>query len=186
MQNRLTIAVRSDASTIDTGSSATSSAGLAISARAIATRCNWPPDISCGKRPCTSASDRPTWTQRGIGGAARGRIVGRAGDFARGQEQVTFEPLHRIEGLERVLEDRLHLAHEVQALPAPVQAGDVGPLKRMRPALGRTVARIMRASVVLPLPDSPMIARISGRWAASSKLTSSTARVLRPNKPPLA
>ena len=36
------------------------------------------------------------------------------------------------------------------------------PLKRMLPALGRTVSRIMRASVVLPLPDSPMIARISG------------------------
>ena len=33
----------------------------------------------------------------------------------------------------------------------------------MLPALGDTMFRIMRANVVLPLPDSPMIAKISGR-----------------------
>jgi hypothetical protein len=31
-----------------------------MSARAIAMRCSCPPDSSCGKRPFTSASDRPT------------------------------------------------------------------------------------------------------------------------------
>ena len=36
------------------------------------------------------------------------------------------------------------------------------PRKRMAPLVGASVFRIMRASVVLPLPDSPMIARISG------------------------
>ena len=58
--NRLTIDMRSEASTIDTGSSATISAGLGISARAIATRCSWPPDSSCGKRRVTSSKERPT------------------------------------------------------------------------------------------------------------------------------
>ena len=40
--------IRSDASTIDTGSSATISFGLDSSARAMAMRCNWPPESSCG------------------------------------------------------------------------------------------------------------------------------------------
>ena len=58
--NRLTIDMRSEASTIDTGSSATISAGCGISARAIATRCSWPPESSCGKRRVTSSNERPT------------------------------------------------------------------------------------------------------------------------------
>ena len=44
----VTIEARSEASIIDTGSSATRSAGRDTSARAIATRCSWPPDSSCG------------------------------------------------------------------------------------------------------------------------------------------
>ena len=44
--------------------------------------------------------------------------------------------------------------------------------------------RIMRASVVLPLPDSPMMAKISGLSAATEKLTPSTARMrLRAEQP---
>jgi len=58
------------------------------------------------------------------------------------------------------------------------------PLNTMLPALGRTMLRIIRASVVLPLPDSPMTARISGRVAPISKLTSSTAFARRPKSPP--
>ena len=46
---------------------------------------------------------------------------------------------------------------------------------------------IMRASVVLPLPDSPMIVKISGRPASSAKLTSSTAsKCRRARIPPIA
>ena len=110
---------------------------MAISARAIATRCNWPPDSSCGKRPCTSASDRPTWRSAASAAACARRRRLRAGEVARGHEQVAVEALQRVEGLERVLEDRLHLAHEVQ----PLRAGRAGsamstPLKRMLPALG--------------------------------------------------
>jgi hypothetical protein len=52
--------MRSDASIIDTGSSATMSLGSGISARATATRCSWPPESSCGKRPLISANERPT------------------------------------------------------------------------------------------------------------------------------
>ena len=57
----------------------------------------------------------------------------------------------------------------------------------MVPAVGGTMFRIMRASVVLPLPDSPMIAKISGLSAAIEKLTPSTARMrLRLSSPPVA
>ena len=44
-----------------------------------------------------------------------------------------------------------------------------------RPCVGATRLRIMRASVVLPLPDSPTMVKISGRAGSSEKLTSSTA-----------
>jgi hypothetical protein len=45
----------------------------------------------------------------------------------------------------------------------------------------------MRASVVLPLPDSPMMVKISGRASSSVKLTSSTAaNVRRYRIPPIA
>jgi hypothetical protein len=46
--NRLTIDIRSDASTIETGSSATISEGDETNARAMAIRCSCPPDNSCG------------------------------------------------------------------------------------------------------------------------------------------
>ena len=59
-RNSSTIAIRNDASTIETGSSATISAGPGISALAIATRCNCPPDSSCANRPAISASVSPT------------------------------------------------------------------------------------------------------------------------------
>src|SRR5581483_4085051 len=42
------IPARTDTSSIDTGSSATSSSGPSASDAAIATRCRWPPESSCG------------------------------------------------------------------------------------------------------------------------------------------
>ena len=129
VQNRLTIAVRSDASTIDTGSSATSSAGagdqrardrhaLQLAARHLVREA----PLHLGQRQAHLA-------QRRVGGGARGRIVWRSREVARRHEQIAVEPLQRVEGLERVLEDRLHLAHEVQPLRAAVQAGDVDALE---------------------------------------------------------
>ena len=53
-----------------------------------------------------------------------------------------------------------------------------------RPASARRGSRIMRESVVLPLPDSPTMVKISGRPAEIAKLTSSTARKAAPPKRP--
>ena len=174
--------MRSDASTIDTGSSATISAGAEISARAMAMRCNCPPDSSCGKRRRTSASDRPTWRS-----ALSARCSGIAGgEAARRHEQIAIDALQRIERLERVLEDRLHLAHEVQPLaPAPRMAQRL-PRKRMLPALGGTMLRIMRASVVLPLPEFADDREDFRPIAASEKLTPSTARTAPARQQPAA
>jgi hypothetical protein len=60
------------------------------------------------------------------------------------------------------------------------------PRKRIVPALGGTMLRIMRASVVLPLPDSPITVTISGLPSSSRRLTPSTAaNFRRASRPPL-
>src|SRR6266545_2711623 len=51
----------------------------------------------------------------------------------------------------------------------------------MRPALGAYSPAIRRATVDLPLPDSPTRPSVSPRWI--SKLTASTARKLRRGSP---
>ena len=59
----------------------------------------------------------------------------------------------------------------------------VRPSKRIVPELGASTFRIMRDRVVLPLPDSPMIVKIS--CADMVKVTSLTAWVaVRDNRPP--
>ena len=56
------------------------------------------------RRPCASTSAR----------------AARVGEAARGHEQIAVDALQRIERLERVLEDRLHLPHEGEPLaPRP-------------------------------------------------------------------
>ena len=61
------------------------------------------------------------------------------------------------------------------------------PRKRMAPDVGAMRLRIIRASVVLPEPDSPTMVKISGRAVSREKLTSSTAlKAPRPNRPPKA
>ena len=178
--------MRSEASTIDTGSSATISAGCEISARAIATRCSWPPDSSCGKRPRTSASDRPTLRsassaaacdlgrRRGAAEAPRGRRTGSG--------RRRFSGLKASNGFWKIgCTCRMKASRSRAA--ADRRAGRV-PRKRIAPRVGGTMLRIMRASVVLPLPDSPMIVKISGSSASSRKLTSSTASTRRRESSP--
>ena len=50
-----------------------SSGGLGISARAMATRCNWPPESSCGNLPSTSARLSPTFCSAPSIAASRAR-----------------------------------------------------------------------------------------------------------------
>ena len=98
-------------------------------------------------------------------------------------EQISVEPLQRVEGFERILEDRLHLVHEGHARRAGPDRGKIDAVEqRSRRLSGFSMFRIIRESVVLPLPDSPMIAKISGRRASSRKLTSSTATNTLPRK----
>ena len=179
------MAIRSDASTIDTGSSATMSAGPGMSARAIATRCNWPPDSSCGKRRLISTKERPTLRARLVRQALGVGALPCAGGGARGREKVAVDAVQRIEGFKRVLEDRLYRCHEAHARAPSAGPGHVGPAEPYRaPVVGATRFRIMRERVVLPLPDSPTTVKISDRSAESEKLTSSTARKVPPPKRP--
>ena len=51
----------------------------------------------------------------------------------------------------------------------------LSPDSRISPALGTSSPSIMRASVVLPEPDSPTIVNTSGCPSSMAKLTSFTA-----------
>ena len=57
--SRFAICAWADVSSAESGSSSTITDGSAASARAIAIRCRWPPENSCGKRVAESAG-RPT------------------------------------------------------------------------------------------------------------------------------
>src|SRR5215467_3995854 len=122
--NRLTIDMRSEASTIETGSSATMSFGEEISARdgdAL--------KLSAGKLMREAA---PYFGERKAD--LMQRLVGRGLDVRatrirkapRAHEQVAVEPLQRIECRERVLEDWLHLPHETHPRPVASNGRHVG------------------------------------------------------------
>ena len=79
---RLTIAACTETSSAETGSSATTTSGSPASARAMATRCFWPPDSWWGFRPASSAGSRTTsrrWaTSRRVASRERWRSRRRA------------------------------------------------------------------------------------------------------------
>ena len=94
-------------------------------------------------RSASSAAARP---RRAAARRAKRRAV---------VEQIAVDALQRIEGLERVLEDRLDGGHEghPRALP-PRHAVDVRRRESgSRPESAATRLRIIRESVVLPLPE---------------------------------
>ena len=64
----------------------------------------------------TSASESPTLRSASSARASTSAVRPRIGEAARRHEEVAVDALQRVEGLERVLEDRLDLAHEGEAL----------------------------------------------------------------------
>ena len=95
------------------------------------------------------------------------RVVLRVREAARGHEQVAVDALQRIEGLERVLEDRLDLAHEgAGARSAPRDGRQVGAAKADRARRRRHEVRGSCARAwSCRCPNSPTMVKISGRAA---------------------
>ncbi len=143
-----------------------------MSARAMATRCNCPPEDLVRKAAADLGEGEPDLVQRAIDARLDASLAWKG---VGGREEVSLDALQRIERLEGVLEHGLHVRHERQPLAAERTAATSCPRKRTAPLLGATRPRIMRDNVVLPLPDSPMMVNTSGVSAGSTKLTLSTA-----------
>ena len=161
-----------DTSSAATDSSRMSTRGSVASARAIATRWRCPPESALGSaliwrwsRPTSSASS-PTMRLRSA--ASWSWWTRRTSSMSCGAG------LARVEAGVRVLEDDLHLAAaRLRSLPRRAGLDRSRPQAVMVPAVGFSRPQIMRATVVLPLPDSPTMA--SDRPAMRSNVMSSTA-----------
>ena len=98
-----------ETSSIEIGSSASTTFGSTARARAIATRCRCPPESSCGYFAATAAA--------GTSPTVSSSSSIRAADLVRGHDamdperagDVMADPLDGVQRRERVLEDHLHL-----------------------------------------------------------------------------
>ena len=132
------IVARSEASTIDTGSSARITRGRKSSARATMTRWRCPPESWCGNRPRVSSGRSPTARRalldQGPGLGPRGGQP-EPGD---GHRQHVVDAVEGVVDLVGVLEDRLDLAPEAPPLPratsprGPAPVGDVAAGRRQQ------------------------------------------------------
>lgn len=82
--------------------------------------------------------------------------------------QSVIHPVERVVNRERILKDRLYLAPEGTASPT-TKPDDILAAKADSPVLAGTKPNSSDASVVLPLPLSPAIARIGAlSWSILS------------------
>ena len=174
--SRSRILPRTETSSADTASSSTIRSGLVASARAIATRWRWPPEISWMARPA-SAGSRPTRSSSRAIAAGRSRAVGDAVDAQRIGERAGDRGA-RVEGGERILEHHLDAPAHGAQFRAPAAPAGRRRRNRSRPASGSTRRRRTRASVDLPLPEGRR-GRAS-RPRATAIETSSSATTRRP------
>src|SRR5437762_10610673 len=172
-RNRLSTPRRIDTSSIDTGSSASSASGSAPRARAIATRCRWPPDSSCGNLSryrsggvsCTWFSSSCSFLVRSAPSATCRWM---RSDRVRWYRTVCTG-FNDANGSWKIICTRLTYARNRR----PPWTVTDRPCSRMSPDVRRCSCASSRATVDLPEPDSPTSAVTRPR--CSAKLTSSTA-----------
>ena len=153
---------RTETSSADTASSSTISAGRVAMARAMATRCRWPPEISWMRARRQVRGQADAFEQRGDAPRALA-AVGDAMDAQRVVEHAGHRGA-RVEGGERVLEHHLEARPQRRAALRRAAPADRCRRSRMRARQsGSTSRRTMRASVDLPLPDGPTSASVSPR-----------------------
>ena len=105
---------------METGSSASSTRGRTASARAMATRCRWPPDSSCGylRRNCAAGVSATRLQQAGRWPSSRSAPGWPSAVDLQRPGQVVAHVVHGVEGGERVLQDQLDVAGVLAAAPA--------------------------------------------------------------------
>ncbi len=137
------------------GSSARRTAGSLMSARAMATRCCWPPESSFGL--WSVRSPKPTSSS-----AATARARALACADARVKERKR-DVLNRIRTGEQVeaLEHEAEFAQADLRERVVVEIRNVLAVEHVRPVVARSRQPMMFISVDLPEPDGPMIATYS-------------------------
>ncbi len=165
-RSRLRIWARTDTSSELTASSQATSVGSVESARAIATRCRWPPESAVGGGQRLLEADEPS----SCAPARRRGCRRRAAPAARDDR---VDRHRRVERVARILEHQLDAA---AALPrdAGGRLIERAALEAEPPPLRSASPSSRRATVVLPDPDSPTRPRDSPGQTANE--TSSTAR----------
>ena len=147
-----------ETSSAATDSSRISTCGSAASARAIATRWRWPPDSAPGQRaelPLVEADQL---------GRARRRVPGAVASTSRGAAAAPRRSASHPSGAGRGWSTgpgrRSAPRGRAAGARLPMRAGveRSRPQARIVPAVGRSRPTIIRATVVLPEPDSPTMA----------------------------
>ena len=155
------------------GSSARMTLGSTASTRAIATRCRCPPESSCGYFAAISCGGtRPTRAQQLVHALLDLRARDDLVDAQRPLDVVAHR-LDRIQRVERILEDQLHLRAVVQDVAAPAHARDVVALEQHR--AGARVVQAREQARDGALAAAALADERGDRPGRSSKETSSTA-----------
>ena len=170
---RFRIAACTDTSSADVGSSQTTSFGSPANARAIATRCLRPPESCTGF--CVSV--RSVTRTRAARSCRRrlGSAPPRPGELLHRAEQ---DPTHRVTAVERRVRVLEHDLERSQIVPRALlvdRREDSRRRGRPRRTSAGTIPSSVRASVVLPLPDSPTSPSVSpGQIAALTPMSACT------------
>ena len=164
-----TAASASVGSSAETGSSASRSSGCWYSARAMATRCSWPPESRSQRSNRRSARSSRASTSRAP--AMSAGYISEASAFHVGQRPsrpastaVTTRRRGGIGGTCWISAMRERSCLSARADTCQGFADSVS----MRPSLGRSDVPMIRSSVVLPAPEGPITATRSPRATASA------------------
>ena len=171
-----------DTSSADTGSSATTSFGRVMSARAMAMRWRWPPENSCGMLQRVRSLEADRFERGSYAGAALGAAC--SAERRQGLGDDFLDPLARIERTVGVLEDHLHMRPQPRAIRAAAIRTASVPRGAPRPnSAGRGQERSAPASIC----RSPICPRsrtsAPARWRSSTP-TSAGRAYLRATGPP--
>ena len=152
---------RIDTSSIDTGSSAMITFGLRTIARAMATRCRWPPDISCGNRSRKSCPGRRPLSSRArttsSARCSRSFVIpwmSRGSETARRTENRGLRDSY---GSWKIIWRSRRKSNISRGVSEAISA----PSNKMNPSVGVSSREMSRPVVVFPHPLSPTSPRIS-------------------------
>ena len=146
------------------GSSARITFGSCISARAMATRCCWPPESASARLGACSAMSRRSRMSMARWMSARGKTPKSVASIER-RFSVPCRTLATtsIRGTRSTCWKIIAHCDCLRSLSRPVSAPTSSPSKWIRPSLGSVSRLSIRRRVDLPAPERPMMPTIAGR-----------------------